>query len=374
MSYLVGPALPSPSPIIAGIKRSPFREDSLPALYPVKLERADNGELLRARVGISLVDDYLAYLQAVGRAETTQSSYAYDLAVFCRWLHSQSPDVAIEKSLKQLTAVQVLSFVGFQRSSEDGRVPKALRTVHRRLVALARFFDWAQVVGVVDHNPVPRDHATSQFKGRASRSLALVRVPTPLPRPAPADELAAFTATLHTWRDRALVALLVGAGLRLSEALGLRLADLDWGGRQVFVRRGKGGRQRWAMAPEPAWAALKTYVDTERPEPESSENHTFVVLHGHHRGQPLTANAVQSIFRRHRVEAGAPNVMPHRLRHTCGTDLHRAGMPLEFLQEQLGHRRIDSTRLYVYISNERLRQAYDAVQPQLYQLPPTEVR
>ena len=371
MSYLVGAALPSP--IIAGIKRSPFQEDFLPELYPVQLERGANGELVRARIGIPIVDDYLAYLQAIGRAETTQSSYAYDLAVFCRWLHAQAPDVGIDESLKHLTAAQVFSFISFERSSASGHQPKALRTVHRRLVALARFFDWAQIAGLVDHNPVPRDRATNHFKGRASRPLAFMRVPTPLPRPAPADELAAFTATLHTWRDRALVALLVGAGLRLSEALGLRLADLDWGGRQVFVRRGKGGRQRWAMAPEAAWTALKSYIDTERPEPASSEDYTFVVLHGHRRGESLTANAVQSIFRRHRVQADAPNVTPHRLRHTCGTDLHRAGMPLEFLQEQLGHRRIDSTRLYVYISNERLRQAYDAVQPRLYQLPPTEV-
>jgi integrase/recombinase XerD len=371
MSYLLGAI--AASPIIAGIQRSRLQEDSLPALYPVQLERGASGELLRARIGVAVVDDYLAYLQAIGRAETTQCSYAYDLAVFCRWLHSQALETAIEESLKQLTAAQIFSFIGFERSANDGRPPRALRTVYRRLVALARFFDWAQVAGLVDHNPVPRERATSHVRGRV-KSSPLLRVPTPLPRPAPADELAAFAATLHTWRDRALVALLVGAGLRLSEALGLRLADLDWGGRQVFVRRGKGGRQRWAMAPDHAWAALKAYLDQERPEPASSEEATFLVLHGPSRGQPLTAAGVQSLFRHHRARADAPNVTPHRLRHTCGTDLHRAGMPLEFVQEQLGHRRLDSTRLYVYISNDRLRQAYEAIQPQLYQMPAPEVQ
>jgi integrase len=182
---------------------------------------------------------------------------------------------------------------------------------------------------------------------------AFLRAPTTLPRPAPVDELAVFASKLNTWRDRALIALLVGAGLRLSEVLGLRLGDLDWGGKRVFVRRGKGGRQRYAMAPDPASAALKAYLEVERPEPpadsSADEAVVFVALQGPH---PRAGNA--------------PNVTPHRLRHTCGTELHRAELSLELIQEQLGHRRVDSTRLYVHQSNERLRAAYEAIQARLY--------
>jgi len=230
----------------------------------------------------------------------------------------------------------------------------------------------------VERNPVPRDRSIGP-RGRSRRArTALLRVPWALPRPAPVDEVAAFSNTLRSWRDRALVGLLLGAGLRLSEALGLRLGDMDWGGKQVFVRRAKGGRQRYAMAPDVAWAALKAYLDRERPEPvaePAEEAPVFVVLHGPRRGQPLTAAGVQSLFRHHRRLADAPNVTPHRLRHTCGTELHRAGMPLEFLQEQLGHRRLDSTRLYVHLSNERLRAAYLEVEQRLYQpVWPEEVR
>jgi site-specific recombinase XerD len=124
------------------------------------------------------------------------------------------------------------------------------------------------------------------------------------------------------------------------------------------------------MAPHPAWAALKAYLDRERPEPSpagAAEAPVFVVLHGPRWGRPLTAGGVQSIFRNHRRHAQAPNVTPHRLRHTCGTELHRAGMPLEFVQEQLGHRRLESTRRYVHLSNAQLRAAYLAVEPRLYQ-------
>lgn len=345
------------------------------APYTVSLDRDPTGTLLTVQLGIPLVDDYLRYLLAIGRAPTTCSSYAYDLAVFCRWLAAEHPEGEIDSALRTLTAAQVIRFIEHEvRPDGDGQA-LAPRTVSRRLIALAKFFDWAVALELVPRNPVPRDRQHSAF-GRATNRPILGRLPAPLPRPAPADELAAFCATLRTWRDRALVGLLVGAGLRLSEALGLRLADLDWGGKQVFVRRGKGGRQRYAMVPDPTWSALKVYLETQRPDPSATgqpgDDAVFVVLHGPHRGAALTAAGVQSLFRHHRKLAQAPNVTPHRLRHTCGTELHRAGMPLEFLQEQLGHRRLESTRLYVHLSNERLREAYLAVQQQLYR-PPEEV-
>jgi site-specific recombinase XerD len=346
------------------------------ASYTVSLERDTTGTLLCVQIGIPLIDEYLRYLLTIGRAPTTCSSYAYDLAVFCRWLDAERAEEEIDMALRTLTAAEVVRFIEHQmRPDGEGRA-LAVRTVSRRITALARFFDWVIAMDLVSRNPVPRDRQRSAF-GRDTSRPVFVRLPTPLPRPAPADELTAFCATLRTWRDRALVGLMVGAGLRLSEVLGLCLADLDWGGKQVFIRRGKGGRQRYAMVPDPAWTALKTYLETERPDPvdDVTDAPVFVVLHGPHRGERFTTAGVQSLFRHHRQLAQSPNVTPHRLRHTCGTELHRAGMPLEFLQEQLGHRRLESTRLYVHLSNDRLREAYLAAQQQLYRSPtPEEVR
>jgi integrase len=344
-----------------------------PRPFTVTLDRDPTGDLRAARIGVPLVDQYLTYLASIGRAPTTWSSYAYDLAVFCRWLADQQPAAAIDAALCGLATAEVFAFIEHAgaRGDRDGRPPLAPATVARRLVALARFFDWAEALGLVDRNPVPRERPRRLLDRRRGGRLAVGRVPTPLPRPAPADDIAAFTATLRSWRDRALVGLLVGAGLRLAEALGLRLGDLDWGGKQVVVRRGKGGRPRAAMVPDPAWAALKAYLETEWPEPSAmtpaavAESPLFVVLHGPRRGRPLTAAGVQSLFRHHRRRANTTAVTPHRLRHTCATELHRAGLPLELLQEQLGHRRLESTRLYVHLGNDRLRAAYLAVQHQL---------
>lgn len=339
----------------------------------VTFDRDAAGLAVCARVGVAMVDDYLRYLAIIGRSPTTWSSYAYDLVVFCRWLATQQPDREIDVALRALTPAEVFAFIEHQFRPREERSALAPVTVYRQIVALARFFDWAEINGLVGRNPVPRERPTRFAGHQRPGRPAFLRLPKPLPRPAPADELAGFSATLRTWRDRSLVALLVGAGLRLSEALGLRLADLDWGNKQVYVRCGKGGHARYAMVPEPAWKALKAYLDDERPEPltgsPSGELFVFVALHGPHRGQPLTAAGVQSIFRHHRRQAEAPNITPHRLRHTCGTELHRAGLPLEFVQEQLGHRRIESTRRYVHLSNERLRAAFAAIEPYLYQAP-----
>jgi integrase/recombinase XerD len=345
--------------------------------FRVVLERAADGAVQSARIGVPLIDQYLGYLAAIGRAPTTVSSYAYDLALFCRWLAVGEPG-DIDAALCSLVPAQVFAYVEQASTAGRGATPVAPATLYRRLVALAKFYDWAEALGLIPRTPVPRDRPRGT-QGRHRRGApAGLRVPTPLPRPAPPAEVAAFSATLRTWRDRALLALLVGAGLRLAEALGLRLGDLDWGGPQVFIRRGKGGRQRFAMAPAPAWAALKAYLDAERPPPgtaaPAAEAALFVVLQGPRRGRPLTAAGVQSLFRHHRRRAQTPQVTPHRLRHTCGTELHRAGLALEFLQEQLGHRRLESTRLYVHLSNERLRAAYAAVQPRLYRAPAEDAR
>ncbi len=340
----------------------------MPMLYRVALERDLSGTPVHARLDIPLIDHYLDYLAAVGRSPTTWSSYAYDLAVFCRWLADQGADRTIDAALRGLTPTQVFAFVQYELQPAADRPALAAGTVYRRVVALAKFFDWAEANGIVDRNPVPRERPRGPFsRGRSGRP-AFLRLPTPLPQPAPADELATFSATLRTWRDRALVALRVGSGLRLSEVLGLRLGDLDWGGKQVFVRRGKGGHQRYAMVPDATWRALKAYLETERPDlpTPGSASPVFVVLHGPRRGRPLSTAGVQSLFRHHRQRAQAPHVTPHRLRHACATDLHRAGLPLEFLQEQLGHRRLESTRRYVHLSNDRLRAAYLAIESRLY--------
>jgi integrase len=143
-------------------------------------------------------------------------------------------------------------------------------------------------------------------------------------------------------------AMLLG-GLRRCEALGLRLGDLSPGDRRVGIRHGKGGHERVVRVSPRFFDTVAGYLASERPE--TSCELLFVVLKGVRRGRPLSAAGVDQVFADARRRAGLRQVTCHMLRHTCLTRLREAGMPLEALQAQAGHRSIDSTRVYLHLAN-----------------------
>ena len=145
--------------------------------------------------------------------------------------------------------------------------------------------------------------------------------------------------------------MLLGA-LRRCEMLGLRLADVWVGERQLFVAEGKGGHQRVVPIADRFFAAVGDYLVDERPTTDTDR--LFVVLKGPRRGQPLSAEGVDEILTGARDRAGLQRGTCHELRHTCLTRLREAGMALEAVQAQAGHRSIDSTRIYLHLTNDWL--------------------
>jgi integrase len=103
--------------------------------------------------------------------------------------------------------------------------------------------------------------------------------------------------------------------------------------------------------------SVATYMQTERPENASTER-LFVVLKGPRRGQPLSEDGLDEIIRAARARAGLAHATCHELRHTCFTRLREAGMSLEAIQAQAGHRSIETTRLYLHLSNDWLADEY----------------
>lgn len=150
----------------------------------------------------------------------------------------------------------------------------------------------------------------------------------------------------------------VGAnGLRRCEVLGLRLTDLDAPRRQVFIVEGKGGHQRRIPISARFFITVGDYLRIERPD-QATTDRVFVVLKGQRRGQPLSDEGLKQIFVSARERAGLRRITCHQLRHTCFTRLREAGMELEALQAQAGHRSIETTRLYVHLANEWLAAEY----------------
>ena len=136
----------------------------------------------------------------------------------------------------------------------------------------------------------------------------------------------------------------------------MRLQDVRVGERRVFIADGKGGHQRVTPISNRFFQALAAYLSDERPS--TSTDRVFLVLKGPRRGEPLSAGGLEAILRGARRRAGLVHATCHELRHTCLTRLREAGMALEAVQAQAGHRSIESTRIYLHLANGWLSDEY----------------
>jgi site-specific recombinase XerD len=147
------------------------------------------------------------------------------------------------------------------------------------------------------------------------------------------------------------------AGLRRCEVLGLRFADVQVADRRLVVTEGKGGHHRVVPAANRSFAALGAYLHGERPAGAATDR-VFVVLKGPRRRLPLSAEGLDEILSGARRRAGLEHATCHELRHTCLTRLREAGMALEAVQAQAGHLSIESTRIYLHLTNDWLAGEY----------------
>jgi site-specific recombinase XerD len=131
------------------------------------------------------------------------------------------------------------------------------------------------------------------------------------------------------------------AGLRRCEVLGLRLGDVHVADRRLHVTAGKGGHERIVPVAGGFLTALAAYLDAERAKAACRDDRVFVVLKGPNRGQGLTAGGLDQVLKGAKARAALPQATCHMLRHTCLTRLREAGMALEAVQAQAGHRSIE---------------------------------
>ena len=236
----------------------------------------------------------------------------------------------------------------------DGESGLSARTIKRRLSSLSGLFGYLVLCGDIERNPVPRSLATRR---PGTKGPALIRTPRTLPRILSPDEVHALLAALRTHRDRAMVQAMLLGGLRRCEVLGLRFEDLRPGENQVFVANGKGGHQRLVPMSARFFSSLASYFETERPSASTSE-YVFVALKGERRGRHLGDDGLEKIVANAKGRAGLSHCTCHELRHTCLTRLREAGMALEAIQAQAGHRSLESTRLYLHLANDWLAAEY----------------
>jgi len=270
--------------------------------------------------------------------------YAYDLLDFARWFEPQ------HQPLAEITESTLVDYVRHQLEQDPKPSPQ---TVNHRLGAVRccyRFHTGQEIAAGQVHFQRRYARRSPLGYGRprtaVARGLRLKqerRVIVPLS----AEEVAKFWQSFRTYRDLALVGLMLLDGLRSCEVLALELEDLQLADGQMRVH-GKGNKKRLLPLPPEILEVLGHYLRLERPLTNAPA--LFVSLKGRQRGQPLTAAGLRSLFRHHRLRSQVHHANPHRVRHTFGTDMVRAGMSLPALQQLMGHSQIATTMLYVQLA------------------------
>ena len=283
------------------------------------------------------VEGFLALL-AARRSPRTVDAYRRDLAALGAFLGKPVAAATLE-DLERYTA----------QLRADGL---SAATIARRTASARSFYRHQQLLGAREDNP--------------AAAVALPRRPKQLPKtlsPGEAERLidAAKGTEPRALRDQALVELLYGAGLRVSEAVGLDRTGVDLDDRLVRVI-GKGGKERVVPIGRPAVEALRRYLARGRPYLDRRHRPELFL---NARGGGLTRAGAFLILRRLAERAGLDpeRVHPHLLRHSFATHLLEGGADLRSVQEMLGHADLSTTELYTHVSDSRRRASYYRAHP-----------
>jgi integrase/recombinase XerD len=340
--------------------------------------------------------DFLAYLELErGLSRNTLEAYRSDLLQLGQFLKARGVGVL---------AAQHGDLAAFLSQPAEGRAPFAAATLARKLACLRSFYRHLRREGTIAHDPTADLHGPRKSQ-RLPRVLSRDEVARLLREPKGTSPAAL--------RDRALLELMYACGLRVSEVVGLELADVDLEER-VLRARGKGSKERLVPIGRQAVAALHAYIRRGRPHllaagarrgeamgaagpkgrvardggisaggagvgrgsaipglvgsrswtaaagGEAAQSRLFL----NHRGAGLTRQGLYKIVQDHARAAGLESRMsPHTLRHTFATHLLAGGCDLRSLQEMLGHADLATTQVYTHLSAERLKEAYFSAHP-----------
>jgi integrase/recombinase XerD len=283
------------------------------------------------------LEGFLA-VSAARLAPRTVEAYRRDLTAFAGWL-GRPPASATTQELERYLAD--LRAAGL-----------APATIARRIAALRSFFRHLILIGAAEANPAAELELPRRIR-RLPRALS----------PAEAERLidAAAGTTPRALRDRALVELLYGAGLRVSEAVGLEKGGVDLDQRLVRTI-GKGGKERVVPVGREAVEALRRYLSRGRAHLDRRHRPELFL---NAQGGPLTRAGAFLILRRLAAKAGLEpaRVHPHLLRHSFATHLLEGGADLRSVQEMLGHADLATTELYTHVTDRRRREMYYQAHP-----------
>lgn len=285
--------------------------------------------------------DFLRHLRERNASPHTIRAYSLDLELFAQY--------AGQREWKQIDHIAVRGFLS--QLYENGLNKTS---VARALAAVRSLYRWLAREGVVEQNP--------------AKLVATPKLPKKLPRVPTIEEMnsvidgAMPENASFPERDRLMLELLYGCGIRNSELTGINLEDIRLSAEAILIR-GKGKKERYVPFGESVKAALAAYLP-ERNKILAEMNRRSASLLINLRGGPLTTRSVGRIIKKIAVAKGlSPDVHPHTLRHAFGTHMLEEGADLRAIQELLGHERLATTQRYTQLSIKHVLQVYDQTHP-----------
>ena len=293
--------------------------------------------------------DWLSHLEHErGYSAATRTAYERDLTQFVAFLKGELGHPPCLADLASLDLKTVRRFLAQRR-----KAGVQSRSLARALSALRTFYRWLEDTG--------------QAQNRALARIATPRIPRSLPKPLTVEKAAVLieegtSDASEDWigaRDTAVLLLLYGAGLRISEALGIARRDAPTPGRDVIRIVGKGSKERLVPILSVIQEAVQRYI-TLCPYPLEPAGPLFLGA----KGGPLSPRLIQLAIARMRDALALPDTAtPHALRHSFATHLLSAGGDLRQIQELLGHASLSTTQVYTEVDRERILAVYDAAHP-----------
>ena len=284
------------------------------------------------------IKEFLTYIQVEkGLARHTLESYGRDLARLQLWADKA------KKPLADLTRADLRKWIA--QLSRAGLAPTS---VARAVSAARGLFRFLMLDGHIKHHPTEDLDTPQRFAY--------------LPQFLTEDEMnqllaAPDVATEEGVRDRALIEVMYAAGLRVSELISLKQADVDVQSGLV-VCHGKGSKERRVPIGKSAIHWLQQYSAIRAGYGKPASPHLFL-----NRGKPITRQFAWSLIKRYANKAGVKDISPHTLRHSFATHLLQHGADSRSVQTLLGHSDISTTQIYTHITDRHLRNSYDKHHP-----------
>lgn len=311
---------------------------------------------------VRLVDEYMSVMTAERAAsEHTVRAYRRELASFAEFIAERCGSAAVPAQIEHPAIRE------YMEKLYDKKLSKP--SVARALAAIRSWFGWLARKGHIEQNPA-KLVATPKLPKHLPRVPGMEQVNQVLDGIGASNADRATEETAWPQRDRVILELLYGCGIRNAELVGLNLEDIQWGNECLLVR-GKGRKQRYVPLGDAAAAAIREYLPERAKKlavaagrsPFSARE--ALLLNARLRGNGrLTTRSVGRIVKRLALRNGlSSDVHPHTLRHAFGTHMLEEGADLRAIQEILGHARLSTTQRYTHLTSGQVAAVYDRTHP-----------